>query len=74
MVVAHMGRWAPIQLRATAVDLMSTSPVKPHNTGGLFVIMAIIGICGISVLPVSLELGCELTRNADGSSAILWFA
>ncbi|KAF7428316.1 hypothetical protein PC9H_007537 [Pleurotus ostreatus] len=48
--------------------------VKPHNTGGLFVIMAIIGICGISVLPVSLELGCELTRNADGSSAILWFA
>ncbi|KAL0956303.1 hypothetical protein HGRIS_002460 [Hohenbuehelia grisea] len=47
--------------------------VKPNNTGGLFAIMAIIGICAVTMLPVGLELGCELTRNADGSSAILWF-
>jgi len=25
------------------------------------------------MLPVSLELACELTRNAGGSSALLWF-
>lgn len=48
--------------------------VKPHNTGGLFAIMAIIGICSIVILPVGLELGCELTRNANASSALLWFS
>jgi len=47
--------------------------VKPHNSGGLFAIMAIIGACSLVMLPIGLELGCELTRNPDGSSAILWF-
>jgi hypothetical protein len=47
--------------------------VRPHNTAVLFVLMAVIGICALTMLPVGLELACELTRNADGSSAILWF-
>ncbi|EDR11851.1 uncharacterized protein LACBIDRAFT_313717 [Laccaria bicolor S238N-H82] len=47
--------------------------VKPHNIGGLFAIMTLIGVSSVTMLPVSLELACELTRNADGSSAILWF-
>lgn len=46
---------------------------KPNNTAGLFALLAIIGVCSITMLPVGLELGCELTRNADGSSALLWF-
>lgn len=46
---------------------------KPKDTAGLFVIMAIIGAASIALLPVALELACELTRNADGSSAVLWF-
>ncbi|KAG1775430.1 MFS general substrate transporter [Suillus placidus] len=46
--------------------------VKPNNTGGLFAIMVIIGICSLIMLPVGLELGAEVTRNADGSAAILW--
>ncbi|EGO00078.1 hypothetical protein SERLA73DRAFT_180488 [Serpula lacrymans var. lacrymans S7.3] len=46
--------------------------VTPNNTAALFVIMALIGCCSITMLPVGLELGCELTRNADGSSALLW--
>ncbi|KAG0707352.1 major facilitator superfamily domain-containing protein, partial [Suillus ampliporus] len=46
--------------------------VKPNNTGGIFAVMIIIGIGSITMLPVGLELGVELTRNADGSSAILW--
>ncbi|KAH7921403.1 MFS general substrate transporter [Leucogyrophana mollusca] len=46
--------------------------VKPGNTGGLFAIMAIIGTGSVTMLPVGLELGCELTRNADGSAAVLW--
>ncbi|KAF8894114.1 major facilitator superfamily domain-containing protein [Infundibulicybe gibba] len=48
--------------------------VKPNNLAGLFVIMTILGVCSITMLPIGLELGCELTRNADVSSAILWFA
>ena len=47
--------------------------VKPDNTGSLFFIFVLIGICSISLLPVAVELGVELTRNSDGSSAVLWF-
>ncbi|KAF8629274.1 hypothetical protein AX17_005852 [Amanita inopinata Kibby_2008] len=47
--------------------------VKPYNTGGLFAIMTILGVCSITMLPIGLELGCDLTRNAEASSAILWF-
>ncbi|KAJ7132801.1 major facilitator superfamily domain-containing protein [Mycena crocata] len=48
--------------------------VKPNNTGGLYAISALIGVASITMLPVSLELACEITRNSDGSSALLWFA
>ncbi|KAJ7882006.1 major facilitator superfamily domain-containing protein [Mycena olivaceomarginata] len=47
---------------------------RPNNSGALFAIFAIIGIMSITMLPVMLELACEITRNADGSSALLWFA
>lgn len=39
----------------------------------MFAVLIVIGAASISLLPVALELGCELTRNADGSAAILWF-
>ena len=42
--------------------------------GGLFAIMALIGACSVPLLPIALELAVEVTRNADGSSAVLWFA
>lgn len=47
--------------------------IKPGNTGGLYAIMTIIGVTSLPMLPIALELGCELTRNAEGSSAIMWF-
>lgn len=50
------------------------STVQPNNLAVLFVIMAIIGIGLMTMLPIALELGVELTRNADGSSSILWFS
>ncbi|EPS96236.1 hypothetical protein FOMPIDRAFT_58415 [Fomitopsis schrenkii] len=46
--------------------------VRAGDTGGLFAIMAIIGATSLTMLPVAIELAVELTRNADGSSAILW--
>lgn len=46
--------------------------VRPNNTAVLFVIVVIIGMCNMTLLPVVLEHGVELTRNADGSASILW--
>ncbi|KAI0737523.1 major facilitator superfamily domain-containing protein [Daedaleopsis nitida] len=48
--------------------------IKPNNEVALFVIMSIIGGTSLSLLPVVLELAVEITRNADGSSAILWLS
>ncbi|KIY48532.1 hypothetical protein FISHEDRAFT_58824 [Fistulina hepatica ATCC 64428] len=39
--------------------------------GGIFAIMTIL--VSIPMLPVGLELACEVPRNADGSVSILWF-
>lgn len=38
----------------------------------MFVLAALIGTFGITLLPVSLELAAELTRAPDASSAFLW--
>ena len=57
-----------------AVWLSLIWAVMPNLTGGLFAIMAIIGAGSITMLPSGLELGCELTRNSDASSAVLWFS
>lgn len=46
---------------------------KPHNDGAIFAVMAIIGICSFLLLPIGLELGAEVTRNAEGSCGLLWF-
>lgn len=47
--------------------------VKSHNTAALFVIFVVIGVCSITVIPVGIKLGVELTKNPDGSSFVLWF-
>ena len=47
--------------------------MKRNNTGALFAIMAMIGAGSVTLLPVAIELAVEVTRNADGSTAILWF-
>ena len=54
-------------------DLMRFA-VKRGDTGGLFAICALIGACSVTLLPLAIELAIEVTRNADGSSAVLWFA
>jgi hypothetical protein len=48
--------------------------VRPHNDAALFAIFIVIGVCSVTLLPVAIELGVELTRNPDGSSAVLWFS
>jgi FLVCR family MFS transporter 7 len=37
-------------------------------------VSALVGVLSFVLLPVALELGCELTRSATTSSAILWFS
>ncbi|KIM57391.1 hypothetical protein SCLCIDRAFT_1219430 [Scleroderma citrinum Foug A] len=46
--------------------------VRPNNIVILFVLMVVIGTCNMILLPVILEHGVELTRNAHGSASILW--
>jgi len=46
--------------------------VRANNAGALFAIFAVIGICSLALLPLALELGVELTRNADTSASIMW--
>lgn len=48
--------------------------VRPDNTAALFVIMGVIGVCSLPMLAIGMELACEVTRNADGSAAIIWFS
>lgn len=48
--------------------------VRPDNAAALFAVMGIIGVCSVPMLAVGMELACELTRNAEASSAIVWFA
>jgi MFS transporter, FLVCR family, MFS-domain-containing protein 7 len=46
--------------------------VRPNNAGGIFAVMAITGTISLTLLPLSLEVACELSRDAETSSAILW--
>ncbi|VDC06417.1 unnamed protein product [Peniophora sp. CBMAI 1063] len=48
--------------------------VRENDAPALFAIFATIGACSISLLPIAVELGVELTRNSAGSSAILRFS
>lgn len=48
--------------------------VRANNNVGLYVVMVFIGISSFTLLPIALEIGCEVTRSAETSSAILWFA
>jgi len=47
--------------------------VKPDNLAANFVVMVLLGLCSVPMLPVALELATEVTRNPEGSSALLWF-
>ena len=46
--------------------------VRRNNTGALHAIFVVIGACSVTMLPIGLELGCELTRNSGASAALLW--
>jgi len=46
--------------------------VAPNDYAGIYVVIVLIGICSFILLPVALELGCEMSRNAESSSAVLW--
>jgi len=70
----HLGLAVRILCPITATAWLSLIwAVRPHNVAALFTIFIVIGVCSITLLPVAIELGVELTRNSDGSSAVLWF-
>ncbi|KAG8924771.1 hypothetical protein FRC02_010194 [Tulasnella sp. 418] len=46
--------------------------VKSNGLAGIYVLLIFIGFASFTLLPVSLELACEVTRNPATSSAALW--
>ncbi|KIP09398.1 hypothetical protein PHLGIDRAFT_11937 [Phlebiopsis gigantea 11061_1 CR5-6] len=54
--------------------IWAARPVKPNDAGALYALMALVGAASVTLLPVAIELTIEVSRNADGSSALLWFA
>jgi len=48
--------------------------VRANNTAALYALFVLIGVFSVTMLPVGLELGCELTRNSSASAAILWWS
>ncbi|QRV79125.1 major facilitator superfamily transporter [Ceratobasidium sp. AG-Ba] len=48
--------------------------VRANNDAGIYVLMVVIGVASFTLLPVALEIGCEVTRSAETSSSVLWFA
>lgn len=46
--------------------------VRPNNLAGIFVVLVLIASISFILLPVGLELGVEITRNAETSTAVLW--
>lgn len=71
----HLGLVARIISPIIALAWLSLIwAVRPDNTAALYVIFVVIGSCSLTILPVGLELGCEITRNSGASSAILWFS
>ncbi|KAG8813688.1 hypothetical protein FRC18_002346 [Serendipita sp. 400] len=46
--------------------------LKPDNLGGIYAVLVLIASISFILLPVGLELGVEITRNAETSTAVLW--
>ncbi|KDQ15326.1 hypothetical protein BOTBODRAFT_108891 [Botryobasidium botryosum FD-172 SS1] len=71
----HLSGTAKVIVPVIAVCWVSLIwDVTPHNYTGLYIVLVLIGIGSFMLLPVALELGCEVTRSAETSSAVLWFS
>ncbi|KAG9008983.1 hypothetical protein FRB90_008661 [Tulasnella sp. 427] len=69
--------WAvtpPRKAFGISTDTMHKSTMGTHGLGASYDLLAIIGVCSFTLLPVTLELGCEVTRNAELSGAMSWLA
>ncbi|KAG8990590.1 hypothetical protein FRB90_001697 [Tulasnella sp. 427] len=45
-----------------------------HSLAASYAVLVIVGFASFTLLPVALELGCEVTRNAELSGAVLWLS
>ena len=57
---------------AKVSGLLNRSIVRPNNLAGVFIVLVLIASISFILLPVGLELGVEITRNAETSTAVLW--
>ncbi|KAF8342314.1 major facilitator superfamily domain-containing protein [Cantharellus anzutake] len=69
----HLGITTKILIPIIGVAWLSLIwDVRPHNYGGLYAVFVVMGVGSFILLPVALELGCEITSSPEASSSILW--
>jgi len=73
VLVHHLARTVKILLPCLGVVWIGLIfAVRPNNLIGIFVVLVLIASISFILLPVGLELGVEITRNAETSTAVLW--
>lgn len=73
VLVHHLARTVHVLLPTLGVVWIGLIfAVKPNNLGGIYAVLVLIASISFILLPVGLELGVEITRNAETSTAVLW--
>ncbi|KIM22040.1 hypothetical protein M408DRAFT_333098 [Serendipita vermifera MAFF 305830] len=73
VLVHHLAKTVKVLLPALGVVWIGlVFAVRPNNLAGVFIVLVLIASISFILLPVGLELGVEITRNAETSTAVLW--
>ncbi|KAG8817336.1 hypothetical protein FRC19_011415 [Serendipita sp. 401] len=73
VLIYHLAKTVKILLPVLGVVWIGlVFAVKPDNLGGIYAVLVLIASISFILLPVGLELGVEITRNAETSTAVLW--
>ncbi|KAG8768544.1 hypothetical protein FRC16_006995 [Serendipita sp. 398] len=73
VLIYHLAKTVKILLPVLGVMWIGlVFAVKPNNLGGIYAVLVLIASISFILLPVGLELGVEITRNAETSTAVLW--
>ncbi|KAF9519223.1 hypothetical protein BS47DRAFT_1375143 [Hydnum rufescens UP504] len=71
----HLALTAKIIVPVLSVAWLSLIwDVRPNNYGGLYPVFVVLGVGSFVLLPVALEIGCEVTSSPETSSAVFWCA
>ncbi|KAG8887194.1 hypothetical protein FRB99_004306, partial [Tulasnella sp. 403] len=70
----YIGITIRVSVPAIGAGWLSMIWAVGHGLAPSYVVLAVIGFLSFMLLPLALELACEVTGNAEFSSAALWFS